>query len=102
MSNDWLYHQLIIHSHLGVNDDYSELISVHCNSKTYRIYSPDPDEYIITIDIVQKVRELGGNIISYPSSWCMASREAILYGKKHGVDIMPHGKLFSILNATGE
>ncbi|MDO8886187.1 hypothetical protein [Candidatus Oleimmundimicrobium sp.] len=99
MSNYWLYSQLKDQSHLEVDNNYHDLISVRYNGKHYKIYSPSSAEYIITIDVVQKVGALGGNIISFPTSWCQSSREAILYGKKHDVTVIPHGVLFSMLDA---
>jgi len=55
------------------------------------------DEYIVSVDVVEKVRGLGGNVIAYPTTWCRASSEAIKYGRLHGIDVMPHGRLFEML-----
>ncbi|MDY0281355.1 MAG: hypothetical protein RBR35_12435 [Salinivirgaceae bacterium] len=99
MSNYWLYNELKDQPHLEVDSNYHELISVSYNGENYKIYSPSSAEYIITIDVVQKVEALGGNTISFPTSWCQASREAIIYGKKHGVSVMPHGALLGMLDA---
>lgn len=99
MSNYWLYSQLKDQPHLEVDSNYHELVTVRYNGKVYKIYSPSSAEYIITIDVVQKIEALGGNTISFPTSWCQASREAILYGKRHGVTVLPHGALFSVLDA---
>ncbi len=99
MRNHWLYSRLKDQPHLEVDGNYHKLISVRYKGENFKIYSPSSGEYIITIDVVQKVEALGGNTISFPTSWCQASREAILYGKKHGVNVICHGGLFSILDA---
>ena len=96
-NNWWLYTQLKQIAGLALSSGYQPLIHVQFKGWSYRIYTPDPAEYIITVDIVQKVKEMGGNLISFPASWCRASSEAISYGQANGVDVMPHGRLFEIL-----
>lgn len=95
-SNKWLYNK-IKGSNLRVGKDFEPLIQVHKDDKVFRIYSPSPDEYLVTVDLVQKVIDLGGNTISYASSWAKATREAKRYGEQNGVQVVKHGELFGIL-----
>ncbi len=98
MNNSWLYDQLTKHSHLKVEDNYYKFIQVVHKNKTYKIYTPTPDEYLITVDIVQKVKKLGATTVSYPTSWCRPSAEALTYGKDIGISVIPHAALFNMLD----
>jgi len=96
--NGWLYHKLRKAKHLKIESEWKDLIRVEFDGRTYNIYAPEPREYIVTVDIVDKVLKMGGNTISYPHLWCRASLEAISYGEKKEVRIMPHGELFQMLD----
>lgn len=98
-NNSWLYQQLSKVKGIEISPEYRPLIIVKKDGRIFKIYTPTPHEYLITIDIVEKVKELGGNVISFPLSWCRASREAVAFGKVNGVDVIPHGRLFEMLQA---
>lgn len=95
-NNWWLHKQLTA---LGANVAAAQkpLVRLSHNNKLYLIYTPNSDEYIITVDIVDEVKRMGGTTISYPTSWCKASREAVQYGRTVGVEILPHGALFAMV-----
>lgn len=97
-NNSWLFRELRKLPNLALSSTYDPLIEVHFEGRSYRIYSPESSEYIITCDIVEKVEAMGGNVISYPTSWCQASMEAESFGKTKGVDVIPHARLFKILS----
>ena len=96
-NNYWLHKQLQAIQGLVVAAECVPLITVSHHGREYRIYTPTPNEYIITADIVDKVRELGGNVISYPTTWCRASSEAIGHGRTLGIEVIPHGRLFELM-----
>lgn len=99
MSNNyWLYNQLVSKPNLYVDSEFHPLVVVEKSGTEYKIYTPNPEEYLIDVDVVQKAKALGANVISYPTSWCRASGEAISYGRLHKVQVIPHGKLFEILS----
>lgn len=98
--NKWLHEQLR-DSDLKVSKTYDPLIRVDKDGETYRIYSPSPDEYLVTVDLVQEVIDLGGNTISYASKWAEATREAKRYAEENGVQVVKHGELFGILGLRG-
>lgn len=97
-NNGWLHRQLLQLEGIEVEPMSVPLIQVSKENRDFRIYTPHPTEYIITIDIIQKVIGLGGNTISFPTAWCRTAREAVSYGRDHGVDVMPHGRLFALLS----
>ena len=96
-NNGWLFGQLRGMPGVVVEPGYTHLIRAEKDGHHYRIYTPTPDEYIISADLVQKARDLGANTLSFPS-WCRAAREGILHGQDVGVDVMPHGRLLDILS----
>ena len=96
--NSWLYEQLRDKQWLEVDVVADELLRVRYGDRSYVIYVPDSDEYIITIDLVQRAVELGADTVSYAASWCFPSEEAVTWGKDHGVIVIPHGQLFGLLN----
>lgn len=59
------------------------------------LYCPTTDEYEITIDIVMKALKLKANILAFPTQWCSATREAIEYGKRLRIEIIPFGGFFN-------
>lgn len=96
--NSWLYRELSKNSNLRVSRSLEELISVRTWwEEVHNIYCPDHSEYMVTVDTVQKVIEIGGSIISYPSSWCSCSMEARRYAVENGVIVMPHGETFEFM-----
>jgi hypothetical protein len=97
-NNSWLYKQLEQKPGLELDPQYHPLIIVRKNGIEYKIYTPNPDEYIISIDVVQKAQDMGANTISYPTTWCRASHEAIQFGKTCRIQVIPHGKLFDLLS----
>lgn len=97
-NNGWLYQQLLRIGGIEVDPVFRPLIRVAKGTRNFSIYTPEPAEYIISIDIVQKVIDLGGNTISFPTTWSRAAREAVSYGRDHGVDVMPHGQLLDMLS----
>jgi hypothetical protein len=97
-NNGWLYRQLHRIDGIDVDPMFKPLVQVTKGNRDFWIYTPEPAEYIITIDVIQKVLDLGGNTISFPTTWCRASREAVVYGQDYGVDVMPHGRLFALLS----
>lgn len=100
MSNNyWLFEQLKYRPQLRVNPQYDPLIILDKGGVEYRIYTPLSSEYLVSVDVVQKAKDLGANVISFPTMWCRASREAILYGRKHNIQVIPHGKLLQILDS---
>lgn len=100
MSNNyWLYNQLEQKPNIHVNPQFNPLIIVEKSGVEYKIYTPTPSEYLVDVDIVQKAREMGANVISYPTTWCRASGEAISYGRMHKIQVIPHGKLFEIMDS---
>lgn len=94
MSNKWLFHQLKGLDDIYIQPSYKPLIVVSKNGREYRIYTPTPDEYIISVDLVKKVIDLGGNTLSYADSWCRSSLAAKEYGKDNSVIVVSHGELF--------
>ena len=97
-NNNWLYRQLEEKPNLHIQSCHP-LIVVIKDGVEYRIYTPTSQEYIITVDVVQKAREMGANIISFPTTWCRASSEAKSYGRTCKIQIIPHGKLFEMLDS---
>lgn len=92
-SNNWWLHRQIKNKGIpGLDNNPEPLIVITRGSHSTRIYTPDPDEYVITVDVVQKVIELGGTIISYPI-WCVGpTGDAIALAENHGLLIQKHGK----------
>lgn len=99
MSNRWLYEQLERKPRLCVENTYQPLIRVQKQDKHFSIYTPTPHEYLITIAIVQKVQNIGGDTISYPGTWSRPTREATLYGEQNNVRIVTHRELFELLDS---
>lgn len=95
--NDWLYKELRRRSELRVNRIEELILVKNWRGNNHKIYCPDHSEYIVTIDLVQRVIEMGGDMISYPSSWCSCSIEAKEYSKRNGFLTMPHGETFNFL-----
>lgn len=89
-SNRWLYEQLRRVAPNVIESTYNPLIRGQIGDKQYRIYCPSPAEYVITVDIAQRVQALGANTISYAESWSRPSIEAQAYAAAHGMEILPH------------
>lgn len=95
--NYWLYQELRRISILRVNRIEELILVRNWSGNEHKIYCPDHSEYVVTIDLVQRVMEMGGDIISFPFSWCSCSMEAKEFSKRNGVLTMPHGETFDFL-----
>ena len=98
-NNRWLHEQLRTLAPDQVQASYDPLVVATRKDRVYRIYVPTPAEYIVTIDVVDKVIEMGGNTISYASMWCKPSQEALGYGKEKKIEILPHAAVLSMFKA---
>jgi hypothetical protein len=67
-SSRWLCEQLGGIAGVTVEMGAAPLIIAEHNGRSYRIYTPTSDEYIVSVDVVDKVKGLGGDVISY-ASW---------------------------------
>lgn len=94
--NGWLWGQLREKYGDAVDTNYGPLISIEKRkfgiaTQTHRIWCPTPDDYKISRDCVAEVHEIGGNIISYATTWSRPSEEGKLRARELGILIMPHG-----------
>jgi len=97
-NNWWLHRQLRIKGVQGLEQETEPLILIDRGSRFLRIYTPEPDEYVISADVVRKVIDLGGNLISYPV-WCVGpTGDATALAEDHGIVIQGHGKTFGDLS----
>jgi hypothetical protein len=99
MSTYWLRDQLRGNSKV-VLDGGNPILSVTFDGRTERIYSPDPDEYRVTADVVLKAQKLGATVIAY-GSWCEATYDGKEYAKKHGIAVMSYASFFAYLKRHG-
>ncbi len=100
-SNRWLHEQLQRIASANVEASYNPLIRARVRARLYVIYAPSPAEYIITVDVVQRVLALGGNTISYAKSWSRPSIEAEQFAAANNLEILPHGALLARFGGHG-
>lgn len=94
-NNQWLFFQLK-NMGLPLAYEYNPYINVSA-TPTVRIWTPGPDEYIITEEIVMFLASEGVRWISYPDSWCSASLEAETKAEELGVLLLEHKKTFQLV-----
>ena len=99
MSTYWLDRQL------GATDAETDggtpILAVTFADRTEYVYCPSPDEYRVTADVVDKAKDLGATLITYPSSWSGTTYEAKQHAKNLGITVMPHNAFFAYLKRKG-
>ncbi len=97
-SKEWLKQKIQNLRGLNIIEDEELLVVTNIfNKEEYRIYVPSDDEYLITVDLVQRVSRLGkGIIICYPN-WIGVSTEAQKYAEIYKISIKPYGELLNML-----
>ena len=90
----WLKKQLKSSAKFRVID--KNVGEIDFKGETLRVYCPTTSEYEITVDILLKASKSGVKIVTYPTTWCEATREAVAYGKTLGIDVMPFGKFLGV------
>lgn len=100
MSTYWLRDKLGGYNNVIV-DGGDPILSVSFKGRTERVYCPDPDEYRVTADVVEKARRLDATIIAYASTWCGSTYEGSEYGRNNGVRVMPYADFFAYLKQCG-
>ena len=56
------------------------------------VYCPTTEEYEITSAVVVKAKEQNASIITYPTSWCKATSNAISSGRQLDIEVIPFGE----------
>ncbi len=90
----WIKKQLKTSNRLKVIDE--NIGEFEFNGNMLKVYCPVTTEYEINVDVLLKASDKGANIITYPTSWCEATVEAISQSKSYGIEIMPFGKFLGI------
>ena len=85
----------------AATDNGDPVLTINADGGLIRVYSPDPDEYRVSADVVEKARHLGANVIAYSKAWCGVTLEGAEYGRAVGVDIMPFAEFFQMLRNRG-
>lgn len=67
---------------------------------TFKVYCPTTSEYNISVDVVLRASRRGANIVTYPTAWCKATREAITHGKSLRIEVIPFGKFLDIYGSN--
>ncbi len=100
MSVYWLKDELTNAQNIEIEEQNHLLITRFAN-KTEKIYYPDPQEYIVSADIVQKAKNLGATIICYPTAWSQPTAEAKGYAKKLNIKLLKNAAFFAYLRRGG-
>lgn len=98
--NGWLWGKLKAEFGEAVESNYSPLITVNTPRKTYKIWSPPPQDYRVSRDCVREVSEIGGNLISYASLWGEPTMESASSAEQYGVEISSHGETFNTIRRS--
>tara|TARA_B100001063_G_scaffold208909_1_gene205626 strand:- start:141 stop:440 length:300 start_codon:yes stop_codon:yes gene_type:complete len=86
----WLRKQLDQSSKFKVIDE--NIGEFEFQGKTLKVYCPTTSEYEINVDVVLSALRKGADIVTYPTTWCKATREAITHGKSLSIEVIPFGK----------
>ena len=82
-------------------DDGDPILTIQTAHGALRVYSPDPAEYRVNADVVEKAHALGADIIAYAESWCGTTVEGAEHGQMLGVAIKPFAEFFKMLRHRG-
>ena len=69
MSNNYYLYRELSGTTRKLQPEWEPLVRVSYKNKEYRIYVPDADEYVVTVDVVKKALDIGANTISYAKAW---------------------------------
>lgn len=78
---------------IEIVDDCMAKINTNKGSKV--VWFPSSEDYSIDCEIVDRAKNLGANIIAYPS-WCQSTKEAESYAISHHLEIVKIGVIFKI------
>jgi hypothetical protein len=100
MSTYWLRNKLASSSN-AVTDGGDPVLTIKHNEGTIAVYCPNPDEYAVSADLIDKAKSLGANMVAYATTWCTVTYEGRAYGRSKGVDVVPFAGLFAVLRKKG-
>ena len=89
-NNRWLHQEILKIAKLRVGG-YDPVIAVSIGEEEIAIYAPGPDEYLVTVAVLQKAISLGATHVSFASAWAFASAEAKQFADENGIWLAPHG-----------
>lgn len=82
-------------------DNGDPILTIRTDNGALRVYSPDPAEYRVNADVVEKAHALGANIIAFAETWCGTTVEAAEHGQMLGIEILPFAVFFKLLRRRG-
>ncbi len=85
----------------AATDNGDPVLTIETDGGLIRVYSPEPSEYRVNADVVEKARDLGADTIAYANTWCGVTLEGASHGRAIGIDIMPFGEFFQTLRRQG-
>ena len=85
----------------AATDNGDPVLTIETDDGLIRVYSPEPSEYRVSADVVEKARGLGADMIAYANTWCGVTVEGAAHGRAIGIDIMPFGEFFQMLRKRG-
>lgn len=100
MSTQWL-RQTLARGSDAVTDGGEPVLTITHNAGTVRVYCPEPEEYAVNVDVVEKAAELGADMIAYATTWCRVTHEGKAHGDLRGVNVVPFAGLFAFLRRNG-
>jgi hypothetical protein len=100
LSTYWLREKLASGSN-AVTDGGDPILTISHDAGSVSVYCPDPGEYAVNADVVDKAAGLGADMIAYATTWCLATYEGKAYGRSKGVDVVPYAGLFAFLKRRG-
>jgi hypothetical protein len=77
------------------------ILTVRFSGKEENVYYPNPNDYIITADVVKTAKDQGATIIVYAQSWSEPTLEAKMYAKELKISIMRNAQFFAYLRSKG-
>lgn len=82
-------------------DNGDPILTIRTDHGALRVYSPEPTEYRVNADVVEKARGLGADMIAYAESWCGVTVEGGEHGRRLGVELLPFKAFFRMLGQRG-
>lgn len=82
-------------------DNGDPILAIQTDHGVLRVYSPDPSEYRVNADVVEKAHDLGADVIAYAELWCGVTLEGSEHGQSLGIQILPFASFFRMLRQRG-
>lgn len=96
-NNNFLYRVLGDDLRIKIDKNWDPILSIEYPGGNYRIFCPPSDDYIVTVEVVDKAIDFDATVIAYTESWQKLSPAAESYAAEMEIIMIEYKRLIGLI-----